>query len=74
MIRLLAPRCDRATIGRMRDDGTDPEHGTHTRAGESRTIGFVLSPQALGARLVCRLMCRWFVNVPWLLRIDVLHM
>ena len=45
MIRLLAPRCDRATVGRMRDDGTDPEHGTHTRAGESRTIGFVLSPK-----------------------------
>jgi hypothetical protein len=32
-------------------------------------------PRRAGSgRLLRRLMCRWFVNVPWLLGIDVVHM
>ena len=49
--------------------GADVEMPVRQRMQDSagrRADGHVLLPKAF--------MCRWFVNVPWLLRIDVLHM
>jgi hypothetical protein len=47
--------------------------GSEQPTATLRAIAFIVPPD-LDQRSLCRLMCRWFVNVPWLLRIDVVHM
>jgi len=53
----------------------DPITDFGRRAGCGYRCGVeAATPDSEHARPRYACMCRWFVNVPWLLRIDVLHM